>query len=302
MKSTVMKTAKTFTLLALVAAALIGSGAYAPKAHAQEVEVSGPLAGSPSVIALRAYREMRFQVQLHSTMTLQDEFSRAVMFGGQLTFHPTDWLGIGVWGGFAPFHIDTTLTDEVVDKGQTNQVNVLSLPNAANFDEQIGKVKWIAAPQLSFIPLRGKIGIFEALFVDVDFYISAGAAFAGVEERADVSGQAADACRAMGGGQLADQIRCFERTQSQTASRVSIAPTAAFGFSFYMADFVALTFEYRVVPFSWNGSGTDEAGDSRGDFPDGQINSDDRLLQLNQMMTLGFAFYLPTRPRLTHSD
>jgi hypothetical protein len=301
MKATVMKTAKPITFVGLVAVALLGSGVFAPRAaQAQDVEVSGPLAGSPSVIALRAYRQMRFQIQLQSTMTLQDEFSRAVLFGGQLAFHPTDWLGIGVWGGFAPIHIDTTLTDEVTDKGQTNQVNVLSLPNADNFDGQIGQIKWIAAPQLSFIPLRGKIGIFEALFVDVDFYILAGAAFAGVDERKDVTGAQFNACRAMGG--LADQIRCFSDSQDDTTSRVSIAPTAAFGFSFYMADFVALTFEYRVVPFSWNASGTDEAGAATGDFPDGQINSDDRLLHLNQMMTLGFAFYLPTHPRLTHKD
>ena len=73
MKSTVMKTAKTTAFATLVTAALLGTDALAPRAaQAQEIDVSGPLAGSPSVIALRAYRQMRFQVQLHSTMTLQD--------------------------------------------------------------------------------------------------------------------------------------------------------------------------------------------------------------------------------------
>lgn len=298
-----MKTAKPFVIGSMVA--LLGLLAPAPqRAQAQEIEVSGPLAGSPSVIAMRAYREMRFQIQLHAAMTLQDEFSRAVLFGGQLMFHPTDWLGIGAWGGFAPLHIDTTLTDEVVSKGQTNQVNVLSLPNADAFADQIGKIKWIAAPQLSFIPLRGKIGIFEKLFVDVDFYVLGGAAFVGVEERSNVTDARFRECSASGGGALAAQILCFEGTAGKDArtSRTAIAPTAAAGLSFFLADFVAMTFEYRVIPFSWNTSGTDEAGDSRGDFPDEAIDEDDRLIHLNQVMTLGFAFYLPTQPRLTNQD
>ena len=70
---------------------------------------------------MRVYREMRFQIQLHATITLQDEYSRSILVGGQLMFHPTDWLGIGVWGGFTLAHIDTNLTDQVSIKGQTNE-------------------------------------------------------------------------------------------------------------------------------------------------------------------------------------
>jgi hypothetical protein len=124
----------------------------------------------------------------------------------------------------------------------------------------------------------------------------------GVEERADVTDAAFANCRNSGGGALAAQINCFKDTQDDRASRMTIAPTAAAGLSFFLADFVAMTFEYRVVPFSWNTSGTDEAGDSRGDFPDDAIDSDDRLIHLNQVLTLGFAFYLPTRPKLSHPD
>ena len=84
------------TLIALAVAMAAITVPAVPSAQAQEIEVSGPLAGAPAVIGLRIYREMRFQIQLHSSMTLQDEFSRAVMGGGQLMFHPTDWLGLGV--------------------------------------------------------------------------------------------------------------------------------------------------------------------------------------------------------------
>lgn len=304
MDATVMRTAKR--LVITLAVALLGLTApLARTAHAQEIQVKGPLAGAPAVIGMRIYREMRFQLQLQATMTLQDEYSRTILGGGQLMFHPTDWLGIGVWGGFALANIDTYLTDQIKAKGQTNEVNVLSLPNRQRFPDQIGKIKWMAAPEVAFIPLRGKLGIFEKLFVDTDFYLLGGVAFVGVEERQDVTSGQFNTCKASGGGigagNLGAQIGCFSGTLNR-ANRSTIAPTFGVGLSLYLADFLAMTIEWRAMPFAWNTSGTDESGDSRGDYPDDQINEKDRLSHFNHMLTLGFAFYLPTEPGHSHTD
>src|SRR5438045_3744961 len=103
MDTRVMSTMKRLVITSVI----VLLGLSSTGAHAQEIEVKGPLAGAPAVIGLRVYREMRFQIQLHSTMTLQDEYSRSILGGGQLMFHPTDWLGIGVWGGFTLVHVDT---------------------------------------------------------------------------------------------------------------------------------------------------------------------------------------------------
>jgi len=297
-------TATSATALIMVIAAV--PLASSP-AHAQEIEVQGPLAGAPAVIGLRDYRQMRLQFQLHSAITLEDEYSRAIMGGGQLMFHFVDWLGIGVWGSYSLAEIDVDLTDQVKAKGQTNEVNVLSLPNAANFDKQIARIKWIAAPQLAFIPLRGKLGIFEKLFVDTDFYIAGGVAFVGLEERAKVTHDQFQACRAMGdsagmSGSLQAEIGCFSKTQAVRESRVAIAPTFALGLSLYFSNWVAMTLEWRGMPFAWNTSGTDESGDAAGDFPDDAIDEKDRLSHFNHMFTVGLAFYLPTEPRRAHME
>ena len=278
--------------------AMLGAATFAaPRASAQDIEVKGPLAGAPAVIGLRNYREMRFQIQLQSSITLQDEYSRPIMFGGQLMFHPTDWLGIGVWGNYAAIQIDTGLTDEIKEKGQTNEVNVVSLPRAEDFPKQIANIKWMAAPQLAFIPLRGKLGLFEKLFVDTDLYILGGVGFIGIEERAETDAQ----CKGTGQS-LGQQINMCGDTQGDRAARTAIAPTFGVGLSMYMADFVAMTIEWRAMPFAWNTSGTDESGDSRGDFPDDVIDDKDRLSHFNHMMTLGFAFYLPTEPSRSHMN
>jgi hypothetical protein len=261
-------------------------------AQAQDVTVTGPLAGAPSVMHMRVYREGRFQVKLQGAMTLQDEFSRAIILGGQLQYNLTDWLGIGVWGGFAPIHIDTALTDEIKAKGAANARNVLSLPSRKYFPNQIGQIQYIAAPQVEFTPLRGKLGLFEKLFVDTDFFVFGGVALVGVEERTDVG---KGVCVA-----TPTSPQC-QKSQGLRANRMAIAPTFGVGLSMFMAEFVSMSIEWRAFPFAWNTSGTDEAGSAKGTFPDERINASDRLFHFNHLVSLGFSFYLPTEAGISSS-
>lgn len=287
-----MKTMRSFSITLAVAVVLLAS-LVGNRAQAQEVKITGPLAGAPAVMRLRLYREGRFQIKATGSMTLQDEFTRAVLVGGQLAYHLTDWLGIGVWGGYSVTQLETHLTEEVADKGQSNENNMLSLPGRQTFPNQIGEIKYVAAPQVIFIPLRGKLGLFEKLFVDTDFYIFAGVGIIGLEERDD-----ADAVNDNCATNMPNDI--CRASQNRRASRTAIAPTFGVGLSLYLAEFLSMPIEWRGLPFAWNTSGTDESGDDRGDFPDKQVDSDDHLFHFNHMVTVGLAFYLPTSPGLTH--
>jgi len=60
----------------------------------------------------------------------------------------------------------------------------------APFTDQTAKLNWILAPQVTFIPFRGKLAIFNKIFVDADFYAAAGWAFTGIQERGDCGGAA----------------------------------------------------------------------------------------------------------------
>jgi hypothetical protein len=221
------------SLVLVVAAVALLASEYPTAARAQEIDVSGPLAGAPAVMRMRVYREGRFQLQPHVAMTLQDEFTRAVLVGAQLNFHLTDWLGIGGWGGFAAAQLQTSLTDEVAQRGATNERNKLSLPSNEGFPNQIGEIKYVAAVQATFIPLRGKLGLFEKLFVDTDFYIFGGAAFVGLQERSDAVGSVV--CPP---GSISQS--CLQSQNART-DRTTVAPTFGAGLSLYMADFLAMT-------------------------------------------------------------
>ncbi|MEZ4254336.1 MAG: hypothetical protein R3A78_01265 [Polyangiales bacterium] len=297
MKTNSMKNRWTLALAALAMAFALNLPA-AP-ASAQEVQITGPLAGAPACRGCRIYREGRFQLQPLAAFTLTDEFSRTILFGAQLQYHFTDWLGLGLWGGFGAIHIDTNLTDQVVSRGQTTNRNSLSLPSRQGFADQIGTISWIGAAQLTFIPLRGKLALFQKIFIDADFYVFGGAAGVGVEERKTVSAATAssacgEAAFAAKDPALPSPAACLA-TQDKRASRVAIAPTFGVGLMMYFTDYFGLSLEWRALPFAWNTSGTDEAGSGPdGEFPDGAVDGKDQIFKFNHMVAIGFSFSLPT--------
>src|SRR5215208_4672846 len=118
MTNTIQKFTKRLAVAALAASAVLAS---TETAAAQEILLTGPLAGAPAVRKLRLYREGRFEVSPHFTFTLLDEYQRQILFGLRLNYNFTDWLALGVYGAFGgtnekwPLRIQTGLTDEIQD-------------------------------------------------------------------------------------------------------------------------------------------------------------------------------------------
>jgi len=290
------KSILSLSLAAAVAALALG---YAPSVSAQEVQITGPLAGAPAVRRLRIYRQGRFEITPQAAFTLTDEYSRTIGFGASATYHFTDWLGIGAWGFFAPIHVDTGLTDQIAAIGQTADSNRLSLPSNGGFPNQIGTINWGAALQVVFIPLRGKLSLFQKLFIDADFFITGGAAFIGVEERGETG---PGLCRRDPMTGVLDETSCT-LSQTDRASRVAITGTFSVGLRLHVNEWMALNIEWRALPFAWNTSGADVDGrnDLAGDsgFADGLVDERDRAFHFNHMFILGWTFYLPIKARIS---
>jgi outer membrane beta-barrel protein len=289
--------------LAAACALALGLAAVTPsKAAAQEVQITGPLAGAPAVRHMRQYRVDRFNLVPGVGYTLQDEFARSLFLGLEANYHFLDWLGVGIWGGYAVGQIDTDLTTQISSFGQTTDRNRLSLPQAnpgqsgygGRFANQIGRITWGVSAHLIFIPLRGKLSLFQAVFVDTDLYVIAGIALFGLEERAstvDSSGSRSTVCDRAEPNGLSSQA-CLD-TQTARAGRVTPAPMLGVGLSLYANSWFGVALEWRAFPFSWNPSGTDEAGSTRGNFPDGQIDGTDSRTTFNHMFNVGLIFNLP---------
>jgi len=283
----------------ILAASVAAAGALstAGVAHAQELELTGPLKGAPAARHLRLYREGRFEIAPTSSFTLLDEYRRTILFGARINYNLKDWFAFGVWGAYGAISSNTNLASEIDnpvtgaprDPLTANNVNHSQSPYGgyAPFTDQTAKMNWILAPQLTFIPFRGKMAIFNKIFVDADFYAAAGWAFTGIQERGDCGGSA-------------PQPACSSPASFALVSRIENGPTAAVGFTFFPGDWWSLGLEYRALPFNWNRAGFDSRGSgTNGNFPDGQVNQQDETFKFNQMITISVGFYLPTKPTVS---
>lgn len=272
----------------------------APQARAQEIQITGPLAGQPAVRRMRQYRVDHVQLIVPTVgYTLQDEFARSLMVGLEANVHFTDFLGIGVWGAVAnfanAFHINTDLTSQAIENGQTTINNRLSMPNPANFDEQVARLVGVASAHLIFAPLRGKLALFQGAFVDTDFYVLAGFAAAFVEERADVVGQAAVDCTTNAPGTPAARSDRCDATQTERQTRFAPTVMVGLGLNLYFNEFLGLALQWRAFPFDMNPDGSDFAGGPPASVsqPDGVINAEDQRFYFHHMVNLGLIINLP---------
>jgi hypothetical protein len=298
-----MKRRFVTAVLASIAAACVLSTAGA--ADAQELQLTGPLKGAPAVRGMRMYREGRFELAPTFSTSLLDEYRRSFMLGARLTYNIKDWIGVGAWGAFTVFSPQTDLTTQIdntaprdpltatnVNHGGTYQ-NGFQCPNnapansCAPFANQTAKLNYVVAiPQVTFIPFRGKLAIFNKIFVDADFYVSGALALVGISERGTCGDTGQPSCADAASFALKDQLK--------------ITGTGAVGFTFYPGDLWSIGVEYRAMPLSWNRAGFDSRGAGpSGNFPDGKINSQDDTFDFYQMITLSVGFSFPTKPKIS---
>ncbi len=287
-RSVARRTAVALAGAAFLLATLVVTG----RAEAQEIQLTGPLAGAPAVRHERLYREGRFEIAPTISFTLLDDYKRAILFGARAQYNFTDWLSFGVWGAYGAVQITTNLTDEInstaPDERQT-AVNVNCPHGQGSCSFAPASIQWILVPQVQFTPFRGKLAIFQKIFVDADAYLHWGFGFTGVQERGD--------CGAGTGGPTS----CTSPASFALQSKLALSPMDTFGlgFNFYINGYMAVGVEYRAFPFAWNQGGFDtHGGNPSGNFPDNKITSADESFKFNQMLTISYGFTFPMAPRL----
>jgi hypothetical protein len=296
---------KTTKRLLAALAASFALFAFAERAQAQEILLTGPLAGAPAVRKLRLYRQARFEIAPAVSFTLLDEYQRTIFLGARLNYNLTDWLGIGVWGAYGGLiRIPTALSDHIQEVNVSRRTDpALTVPYeqtltgrltrtnlGTDFKKQLGGMDWVLAPQLTLVPFRGKIALFQSIYLDTDLYFFGGPAFVGLTERTSCDKEKAAAAN----------TDCGNPSYFKRVSRMAIAPTFGLGLSFYVNKWSALGFEWRGLPFAWNTAGFDTAGGGKDNkFPDNSISSADQRFRFNQMLTLSYNIYLPTQFRIS---
>jgi outer membrane beta-barrel protein len=291
---------RLFLSAAASALALLGVTSFAQDANAQEIQITGPLAGAPAVRKERLHREGRFELTPQFAFSLLDEYRQTHALGTTLQYNIKDYLSIGAFGFFTLFKPTTDLTDQidqVADRNSRTAPNVNHTGTAApfgtaSFKDQTSNIAWFAGPQAQFAPFRGKIALFQKLFIDTDLYVHLGLAFVGVNERGDC-----------GSG---SNPSCTDPASFGLKGRTAITGTGGLGLSFYSNNVWGIRAEYRALPFAWNRAGFDSRGaGTDGKFPNLQVTGNavvddkDRTFRWNQVVTVGVVVAFPTAPKIS---
>ncbi len=290
-----MKIAATSRIIAFVLTAGLVVCAASKTASAQEIVVTGPLAGAPAAHKLRLYREGRFELQPNVAFSLLDEYQRTIFIGAKLNYNFSDTIALGVWGTFGAVKMDTALSDHIQTQitaractgtgADSLDCRLTAVNLGRKFDNQIGKIDWMAIPEFTFTPFRGKIAFFQSVFSDSDLHFFVGPAFVGLTERKDCS--TTTTCNAITAG-------------TPSASRTTITGAFGLGLSFFTHKWGALAIDWRAVPFSRNIGGFDTAGAGPNkNFPDNRISSDDEHFRFNQFVSIGYSVFLPFEYRIS---
>ncbi len=267
---------RSLTAGLLTAAATIGLAAAPKAAQAQEIQLTGPLAGAPAVRDLRQYRKGRFEVAPVVAFTLLDEYQRTTLVGGRLQYNFTDWFALGVWGAFGSERLDGPDRPDQRERGAQHPHGGQRVDRHLRRPDGEVEVDGHAAGGVHAVPRQAR-----PLQLDLRRHrrVSSTPAWpsSGLEERGDCGG---------GGGQ---EVSCTDaRELRRFTSRVAVAPSFGIGLNFYLTSFMSLGAEYRALPFSWNRAGFDTprrgerpelpGQQGRRGGPDLQVQPDDRHL------------------------
>jgi outer membrane beta-barrel protein len=299
------KLAASTLALALAAGAFVSTER---DARAQSIVLTGPLKGAPPVIKLRQYRAGRFEIAPEFAFTLLDEYEHSYFLGGRLNYYFNEWLAVGIWGG-AFLNANTDLTsqiDNIAPRDLLDQSNVApcvpkgAISTASNscpgggtpgdsthptFQNQTAQLVWTIMPQITAVPFRGKLALFQALFVDTEAYVFLGAGAVGLNERVNC-----------GDKTVPGQPSCNDPTSFALSGQTKFAPTFGLGLTFFLNDIVNIGVEYRALPFSWNRGGFDSRGAGPNDnFPDAKVNGDDETFKFNQVVGISVGVMLGKR-------
>jgi hypothetical protein len=80
-----------------VVACVVSSLAAVAPARAQEILLTGPLAGAP--VGRLLWRERRFEIAAASGVRASGGASSGAVLASELRYHPWERVGVGIWGG-----------------------------------------------------------------------------------------------------------------------------------------------------------------------------------------------------------
>jgi outer membrane beta-barrel protein len=242
-------------------------------------ERRNPLAGQPAVRRRLLMRKLRFEVTPQFVTSINQDYKHAFGPGGNLQFHITDWLAIGVQGVYM-FNADTALEDRVralLPTGTYKSPN----PTLAIHDQHVLGINAVMSAYAQITPFYGKIAFFSALFVNYDLYVNGGIGFVNYIQNGCCTMTNSDPNHPDPNLQDAKQF-----------AGLKVGGQIGVGAHIYFNEWFGLQFELRDYIVGANPGGLDTDGNRI-------LNSADEGPQNNIFFGFGLTFMLPPSARVS---
>jgi outer membrane beta-barrel protein len=254
-------------------------------------ERKSPLLNAPAIRKRLELRNNRVEFGVGAGVTIGQDFYNALLIMPRLSYHMTDWLALGVFGGLnvtknwkSTFNSDL---QQALDPGVAGDVKSTDpkTPTAPIADATMNRINNLAGAQIEFLPLAGKLALFGNAFMYFDFYIFGGAAIVNLVG----SGSLPAACAS---GNLSAADALFYSCSAKVEEGMKIAGNAGLGAHAFLNNYLALALEIRDLVYKNNSAGRDVNGDKK-------TNSSDLKLTNNFLFSINLQVFLPSKPRVS---
>ncbi|HEX8824260.1 MAG TPA: outer membrane beta-barrel domain-containing protein [Archangium sp.] len=139
----------------------------------------GPLRERVSPVSGHLFlKKGRFEFSPSATLSLTDAFFTKYIFGGTLTYHPLETLGLSLRAGYAvPTVAGAAQICTFTNEGDGSTTRGCHLPTLEDLDEKSapGHISLIGGVDAQWAPIYGKVSLLAEQFVHFDLYGIAGA-------------------------------------------------------------------------------------------------------------------------------
>ena len=250
--------------LALGALTCLGALIALPStSFAQQESVDGeylrpsPLEEGGSVVRRKLlFRSTRFEVAPLVGFTLADPFNRNILAGANVSFHLTNSFGIGATFGYGVTSLSTDLR---------NNIDAV-VPEEDRSEIAYSTTRFVANVEGSYVPLFGKLSLFNSVILNYDLHLLLGAGFVGRGAQPSFDTGATSAA-------------------IDTLSGGTAAGVVGVGGRFYLNDFISFNTQVRDYIYSSSQVSFGTVGEPE--------------LRNNLMLSVGASFFFPTAVKVS---
>jgi outer membrane beta-barrel protein len=118
----------------------------------------------------------RFEFSPSATLSLRDAFFSKYIFGGTLTYHPLETLGVSLRVGYALNSVAGAAQICTFSEGTDGTTRGCASPSMGQLDGQApGQLTLLGGADLQWAPIYGKLSLLAESFVNFDMYGIVGA-------------------------------------------------------------------------------------------------------------------------------